>query len=84
MAAMEETVRYAKENGLYVILDVKRNDIGATSEAYANAYLGETPLNDRTVRTFSADFATINPYLGIDGVAPFLKACQEYDRGPLR
>ena len=81
MAAMEETVRYAKENGLYVILDVKRNDIGATSEAYANAYLGETPLNDRTVRTFSADFATINPYLGIDGVAPFLKACQEYDRG---
>jgi len=81
MAVMEQTAQYARDNGLIVILDIKRNDIGATSEAYANAYLGETALKGKKVRTFSGDFATINPYLGIDGVAPFLKACDEYDRG---
>ena len=44
MAVMEQTAQYARDNGLIVILDIKRNDIGATSEAYANAYLGETAL----------------------------------------
>jgi orotidine-5'-phosphate decarboxylase len=81
IAAMDETARYAKDNGLIVILDAKRNDIGATSQAYANAYLGQTPLKGHGVRTFSADFLTVNPYLGADGVTPFIKACKEYDRG---
>jgi orotidine-5'-phosphate decarboxylase len=81
IAVMEETVRYCRENGLVVILDGKRNDIGATSEAYANAYLGQTSLTGRRVETFAADFLTVNPYLGIDGVEPFVKAAREYDRG---
>ena len=68
-----ETINYAKEKGMYVILDGKRNDIGATSEAYATAYLGETKLSD-SVKTpaFGADSLTVNGYLGTDGIAPFV------------
>lgn len=68
-----ETVKYAKEKGLYVILDGKRNDIGATSEAYANAYLGKTKINDEiSDHAFFADSLTVNGYLGTDGIAPFV------------
>lgn len=68
-----ETVKYAKEKGLYVILDGKRNDIGATSEAYATAYLGKTKLSETIYEpAFGADSLTVNGYLGTDGIAPFV------------
>ncbi len=73
---LEETIRYAKAKDLYVITDVKRNDIGSTAEAYAEAYLGSKIVDDIKVSAFNSDSITINPYLGIDGVAPFLNYCE--------
>lgn len=74
MRAFRETIEYAKSKGLVVIADCKRNDIGATAGAYANAYLGETPLGEGHDAAFPVDFVTVNAYLGIDGVKPFLEA----------
>lgn len=65
--AFAETVKYAKERGLFVIADVKRGDIGSTAAAYAEGFLGE--------KAFNADSVTVNPYLGYDGVKPFIDAC---------
>ncbi len=76
MQAFRETIDYAKQKGMVVIADAKRNDIGATAGAYANAYLGSTPLTDGEKEAFPVDFVTVNAYLGIDGVEPFLKASQ--------
>ena len=76
MQAFVDTCAYAKSKGLVVIADAKRNDIGATSGAYANAFLGETPLGDKTMPAFNADFVTVNAYLGSDGILPFLKASE--------
>ena len=76
MQAFVDTCAYAKSKGLVVIADAKRNDIGATSGAYANAFLGETPLDDKALSAFPADFVTVNAYLGSDGILPFLKASQ--------
>lgn len=76
MQAFVDTCAYAKEKGLVVIADAKRNDIGATSGAYASAFLGETPLGDKALSAFPADFVTVNAYLGSDGILPFLKASQ--------
>jgi len=61
--AYAETIRMAQEKGLLVIADVKRSDIGSTAEAYAQAHLDH----------FGADAVTVNPYLGTDGIVPFLK-----------
>ena len=61
--ALKETIKYAHKKDLLVILDSKRNDIGATSEAYAHS----------TFKVFNADACTLNAYLGIDGVKPFLE-----------
>jgi len=70
---LERTIEYAKRRGLYVIADVKRNDIGTTAQAYAQAYLGETELDEGiSEKAFDADSVTVNGYLGSDGVAPFL------------
>ncbi|MGI5884990.1 MAG: orotidine-5'-phosphate decarboxylase [Candidatus Spyradocola sp.] len=74
MQAFRETIDYAKEKGMVVIADAKRNDIGATASAYANAYLGVTPLGDTADSAFPVDFVTVNAYLGLDGVEPFCKA----------
>lgn len=79
--AFYNTCQYAKAKGLVVIGDVKRNDIGSTAEAYAKAYLGETNLIGNVDSAFDLDFITINPYLGIDGVLPFIEACEEYNKG---
>jgi orotidine-5'-phosphate decarboxylase len=76
-----DTVRYAKGKGLIVIADVKRNDIGATASAYAAAYLGKTDVRGETAAAFDADFATVNGYLGTDGVKPFADACASGDKG---
>lgn len=70
--ALYETIKYAKEKGMYVILDGKRNDIGATSGAYATAYLSDTKINNELKEeAFGADSLTVNGYLGTDGIAPF-------------
>ena len=81
MVTMEKTIRYAQEKGLIVMADVKRNDIGATAACYANAYIGKTDMPDGAQAAFGADIATINPYLGVDGVKPFADACRENGTG---
>jgi orotidine-5'-phosphate decarboxylase len=82
LTALRQTIQYARKNGMLVILDGKRNDIGSTAEAYARAYLDETTLLDgRAAAQFEADALTVNGYLGSDGIAPFIKACQANGRG---
>lgn len=76
-----ETVKYAKEKGLIVIADAKRNDIGSTAEAYAKAFLGKTDLFDEEVSVIDADAVTVTPYLGIDGIKPFIEECKKYGKG---
>lgn len=80
MKALAETIAYAKKNGMYVITDGKRNDIGSTMEAYAAAHLGTTEINGKPVAAFGADCLTVNGYLGSDGITPLLKLCCEQDR----
>ena len=77
VAAFQKTVDYCKKKGLVVIGDIKRGDIGSTSEAYAVGHLGKVKIAGKTFAGFDEDFATVNPYLGSDGVKPFLKVCQE-------
>ncbi len=79
--AFKKTVDLCKAKGLVVIGDVKRGDIGSTSAAYAAGHLGETAVGSKVYEAFGEDFATVNPYLGSDGVVPFLKVCAEHDRG---
>lgn len=79
--AFKKTVDYCKEKGLVVIGDVKRGDIGSTSEAYAIGHLGKVQVGSQTYAGFDEDFATVNPYLGSDGVKPFVKVCKENNRG---
>lgn len=77
---MHRTISYAKEKGLYVILDVKRNDIGSTAEAYSKAYLGKTMVDGVECDACPVDCVTVNPYLGTDGVQPFVDDCIAYDK----
>ena len=75
------TVEYAKSKGMYVITDGKRNDIGATMEAYAAGHLGTTDVEGEQIDAFGADALTVNGYLGTDGISPLLKVCAEKDKG---
>ena len=75
------TLRYCREKGLIVIADVKRGDIGSTSMAYARAHLGRTEANGVMRRIFDADFATVNPYFGTDGIEPFIDICRQEKKG---
>ncbi len=77
----QRTVRYSKEKDLVVIGDVKRGDIGSTSEAYAVGHLGQVQIGNTMCKGFDEDFVTVNPYLGSDGVKPFIKVCQEEKKG---
>ncbi len=81
LKAFEKTVKYCKEKGLVVIGDVKRGDIGSTSAAYATAHLGKVTVGTKRIAAFDEDFATVNPYLGSDGVKPFVKVCREEKKG---
>lgn len=81
LIAFKKTVDYCREKGLVVIGDVKRGDIGSTSEAYAVAHLGRVQVGSQLCSSFDEDFATVNPYLGSDGVNPFLKVCKEERKG---
>ncbi len=77
---MHRTIAYAKEKGLYVILDVKRNDIGTTAEAYSKAYLGMVPVDGIKCEACGVDCITVNPFPGSDGVKPFIEDCKKYDK----
>lgn len=84
--AYEQTLKYAKGKGLLTIADAKRNDIGSTAEAYAQSFLGEVAIfenseNEVVMPVFGADSITINPYLGWDGVKPFVEECRKYGKG---
>ncbi|MCF0122262.1 MAG: orotidine-5'-phosphate decarboxylase [Lachnospiraceae bacterium] len=81
MTAYEKIVTYCQEKGLIVIGDIKRGDIASTSEAYAVGHLGRVRVGSRNYAGFHEDFVTINPYLGSDGVNPFLKVCREEKKG---
>ena len=76
-----KTIAYAKEKGMFVITDGKRNDIGATMEAYAKAHLGLTDVGGEKIEAFGSDALTVNGYLGTDGIEPLLEQCRLYDKG---
>ena len=81
LQAFKRTVDYCKEKDLVVIGDVKRGDIGSTSAAYATAHLGQVQIGSQLLTPFGEDFATVNPYLGSDGIKPFLEVCKEEKKG---
>jgi len=81
MRTLAQTIGYAKSKGLFVIGDGKRNDIGSTMEAYANAHLGTIQVGTQVHTAFDVDALTVNAYLGTDGVEPVLKACAARDKG---
>lgn len=81
MMAYQKTVDYCRKKELVVIGDIKRGDIGSTSEAYAIGHLGKVQVGSKSFYGFNEDFATVNPYLGSDGVKPFIKVCKEEDKG---
>ena len=81
LKAFKKTVDYCHEKDMVVIGDVKRGDIGSTSEAYAVAHLGKVTVGSKKIAAFDEDFATVNPYLGSDGINPFTKVCKEEKKG---
>ena len=81
LAAFKKTVDYCKEKGLVVIGDIKRGDIGSTSAAYAVGHIGKVKVGSKIYAPFDEDFVTVNPYLGSDGVNPFLDVCKEEKKG---
>lgn len=81
LQAFKKTVDYCKEKGLVVIGDIKRGDIGSTSTAYAVGHLGKVQVGSKSYAGFDEDFVTVNPYLGSDGVKPFIDVCREVKKG---
>lgn len=81
LMAFKKTVDYCHEKDLVVIGDIKRGDIGSTSESYAIGHLGKIAVGSNTFSPFDEDFATVNPYLGSDGVNPFIDVCKEEKKG---
>lgn len=81
LKVFKKTVDYAKEKGLVVIGDIKRGDIGTTSAAYATGHLGKVQVGSKAYSLFDEDFVTVNPYLGTDGIKPFVDVCKEENKG---
>ena len=81
LMAFKKTIDYCKEKDLVVIGNIKRGDIGSTSEAYAVGHLGKVQVGSKSYYGFDEDFATVNPYLGSDNVKPFMKVCKEENKG---
>ncbi len=82
MKTFKETCEYAKEKGMIVIADAKRGDIGSTAKGYSNAYLGKTTIGKEKIEVFkNIDFLTVNPYMGVDSIKPFIEDCIKYDKG---
>ena len=79
--AFKETCEYAKEKGMLVIADIKRGDIGTTAKAYSNAFLGKTKIEEKEIGIYDVDFVTLNPYMGIDSIKPFIEDCEKYNKG---
>ena len=81
LMAFKKTVDYCKSKDLVVIGDIKRGDIGSTSAAYAVGHLGKVKVGNNSFAGFDEDFVTVNPYLGTDGVKPFVDVCKEEKKG---
>lgn len=81
LRAFAETIAMARRAGLVVIVDAKRNDIGSTAEAYANAFLGGTTSLGHHLAGFDVDCITVSPFLGRDSIEPFVNHCAEHGRG---
>lgn len=81
LQVFKETCDYAKSKGMIVIADIKRGDIGTTAAGYSNAFLGETQIGEIAYPIYDVDFVTVNPYLGIDGVQPFIDDCKKHGKG---
>ena len=81
MVAFAKTCEYCKAKGLIVIGDIKRGDIGSTSSAYAVGHLGKVQVGSKNYSGFLEDFATVNPYLGSDGIKPFIEVCNQEKKG---
>ena len=81
LKAFKKTVDYCKSKDLVVIGDIKRGDIGSTSAAYAVGHLGKVQVGSKCYVPFGEDFATVNPYLGSDGIKPFIEVCKEEHKG---
>lgn len=79
--AFKETCEYAKQKGMIVIADIKRGDIGSTAEGYSNAFLGKTKIANKEESIFDVEFVTLNPYMGIDSIKPFIEDCKKYNKG---
>lgn len=79
--AFVKTVDYGKQKGLIVIEDAKRNDIGSTANAYSDGHIGKVKILDKEIPTFDVDAMTINPYLGSDGIFPFIEDVNKYNKG---
>ncbi len=81
LKTFKDTVDYARSKGLIVIEDGKRNDIGSTSQAYADGHLGRVGTISSKVPSLDLDLLTVNPYLGSDGLNPFVDVCKRYEKG---
>ncbi len=81
LQAFKKTVDYCHQKDLVVIGDIKRGDIGSTSAAYATGHIGDVTVGGQTYTPFGEDFVTVNPYLGSDGVQPFIDVCKEQKKG---
>jgi orotidine-5'-phosphate decarboxylase len=79
---LNKTIQYGRKKGLIIICDGKRNDIGSTAEAYSSAFLGRTKIDEDVYEAaFDADALTVNPFLGYDGIKPFIDDCRNYNKG---
>ncbi|HUU43065.1 MAG TPA: orotidine-5'-phosphate decarboxylase, partial [Planctomycetota bacterium] len=81
MLASRQVIEHAREAGLLVISDVKRSDIGSTAQAYASGLLGEMTMGDDAFLPWGADAVTVSPYLGSDGLVPFVEAASQRGGG---
>ncbi len=81
VAVLHASAEYAREKGLMVIFDGKRNDIGSTAEAYARGYLGKVPMGESFEPCWNLDALTINAYLGAEGIVPFVKVAARENKG---
>lgn len=79
--AFFKIVNYGKEKGLIVIEDAKRNDIGSTAGAYSDGHIGKVRIDSHDIPTFDVDALTVNPYLGSDGIFPFIRDVKKYSKG---
>lgn len=81
LEAYIKTIDYGKEKGLLVIGDIKRSDIASTAQAYSDGHIGEVEIEDSAYEVFKQDAITLNPYLGVDSITPYIDNCKKYDKG---